>query len=118
MDYEAFVLMRIRQEYNRLGSTDEAIVDGLARTGRLVTCAAIILVISFLSLSGGFNQIAKIVTTTLAFGVLIDAVLIRTVLVPTLVSLMGSANWWLPSWLAPLLPSKSGPVISDPKPKN
>ncbi len=106
MDYEVFVLARMREEYDRLGSTDAAIVEGLARTGRLVTCAAIILMISFLSLSGGPNQINKIISTTLAFGVLLDAVLIRTLLVPALVSLMGSANWWMPSWLSPVLRRK------------
>jgi RND superfamily putative drug exporter len=98
MDYEVFVLVRIREEYDRTGSTDEAIVQGLARTGRLVSCAAIILMISFLSLSGGPNQINKIIATTLAFGVLADAILIRTVLVPSLISLMGRANWWMPEW--------------------
>ncbi len=99
MDYEVFVLSRLREEYDRTGSTDEAIVAALARTGRLVTSAAIILMISFLSLSGDPNQIPKIISTTLAFGVVVDAVLIRTLLVPALVSLMGKWNWWLPSWV-------------------
>lgn len=82
MDYEVFVLSRIREEYDRLHSTDEAIVQALARTGRLVTSAAVILMISFLSLSGDPNQIAKIISTTLAAGVVVDAVIIRTLLVP------------------------------------
>lgn len=99
MDYEVFVLVRIREEYDRLASTDAAVVAGLARTGRLVTCAALILMMSFLSISGGPNQITKIIATTLAFGVLLDAVIVRTILVPVLVSLMGDANWWVPRFV-------------------
>ena len=82
MDYEVFVLARIREEYDRTHLTDDAIVSALARTGRLVTSAAVILMISFLSLSGDPNQILKIISTTLAAGVVIDAVVIRTLLVP------------------------------------
>lgn len=108
MDYEVFVLVRMREEYDRLGSTDEAIVQGLARTGRVVTSAAIILMLSFLSLSSGPNQINKIISTTLAFGVLIDAVIVRTMLVPPLVSLLGQANWWMPAPLAALFEVPSG----------
>jgi putative drug exporter of the RND superfamily len=99
MDYEVFVLSRIREEYDRLNSTDEAVVQALARTGRLVTSAAVILMISFLALSGDPNQIPKIISTTLAVGVVVDAFIIRTLLVPALVSLMGKWNWWTPSWL-------------------
>jgi RND superfamily putative drug exporter len=94
MDYEVFVLARVREEYDRTGSTQEAIVSGLARTGRLVTCAAAILMVTFLSLSIDPNQIVKISSTTLAVGVIVDAVIIRTLLVPALVSLMGRWNWW------------------------
>ena len=103
MDYEVFVLARIREEYDRLGSTDAAIVAGLARTGRLVTCAALILMVSFLSLSTDPNQLVKIVSTTLAFGIVIDAVVTRTLLVPALVSLLGRWNWWLPRRLGRLI---------------
>ncbi|HZZ69504.1 MAG TPA: MMPL family transporter [Phenylobacterium sp.] len=106
MDYEVFVLSRIREEYDRTGSTQEAIVGGLARTGRLVTCAALILMVTFLSLSIDPNQIVKIQASTLAVGVIIDAVVIRTLLVPALVSLMGRWNWWMPAGLAKLLPAR------------
>jgi RND superfamily putative drug exporter len=99
MDYEVFVLSRIREEYDRLHSTDEAVVQALARTGRLVTSAAVVLMISFLALSGDPNQIPKIISTSLAAGVVVDAFIIRTLLVPALVSLMGKWNWWTPSWL-------------------
>ena len=97
MDYEVFVLARIREEYDRTGSTEQAIVDGLARTGRLVTCAALVLMVTFFSLSIDPNQLVKIIATTLGFGVIVDAVLIRTLLVPALVSLMGRWNWWYPT---------------------
>ena len=85
--------------YDRTGSTDAAIVGGLARTGRLVTCAALVLMVTFLSLSIDPNQIVKIQASTLAVGIIIDAVIIRTLLVPALVSLMGALNWWAPPWL-------------------
>ncbi|MDQ2762749.1 MAG: MMPL family transporter [Pseudomonadota bacterium] len=103
MDYEVFVLSRIREEYDKTGSTAQAIVSGLARTGRLVTCAALILMVTFLSISLNPNQIVRIMASTLAVGVVIDAVIIRTLLVPALVSVMGRWNWWFPASL-PLLP--------------
>jgi RND superfamily putative drug exporter len=106
MDYEVFVLSRIREEYERTGSTHDAIVAGMARTGRLVTCAALILMITFLSLSIDPNQIVKISSTTLAVGVMVDAIVIRSLLVPALVSLMGRWNWWMPTGLSRFLSSR------------
>jgi RND superfamily putative drug exporter len=97
MDYEVFLLSRVRQEYDRSGSTSRAIVEALARTGRLVTSAALILAVSFLALSTNPNQLVKIVASALAVGVLVDAVIVRTLLVPALVMLMGRWNWWMPS---------------------
>jgi putative drug exporter of the RND superfamily len=101
MDYEVFVLSRIREEFDRAGSTRDAIVAGMARTGRLVTCTALILMVTFLSLSIGPNQIVKISATTLAVGIIMDAVIIRSLLVPALVSLLGRWNWWMPAGLVP-----------------
>ena len=92
MDYEVFVLARMREEYDRTASTHQAIVNGIARTGRLVTCAALILMVTFLSLSIDPNQLVRISSTTLAVGVVIDAVIIRTLLVPALVSQIGRAH--------------------------
>lgn len=106
MDYEVFVLSRVREEYVRTGSTDQAVVAGLARTGRLVTCAALILMVTFLSLSIDPNQLVKVLSTTVAIGVIIDAVVIRSLLVPALVALMGRWNWWMPHWLDRVLPSE------------
>ena len=107
MDYEVFVLARIREEYDRTQSTQQAVVTALARTGRLVTCAALILMVTFLSLSIDPNQLVKISSTTLAVGVVMDAVIIRTLLVPALVALMGRWNWWMPSGLARYLPART-----------
>ncbi|MCO5970600.1 MMPL family transporter [Actinoallomurus soli] len=103
MDYEVFILARTREEYDRTGSTDNAIVGALARTGRLVTCAAVILGISFGSLSSAPDVVVEMIATGLGFGILVDALVVRTLLVPALVALMGRWNWWLPDRLARLL---------------
>jgi RND superfamily putative drug exporter len=103
MDYEVFILARMREEYDNTGSTKHAIVGSLAHTGRLVTCAALILAISFASLSTSPDIVVEMIATALAFGVLIDAVIVRTTLVPVLVAVMGRWNWWMPSGLARLL---------------
>jgi RND superfamily putative drug exporter len=111
MDYEVFVLSRIREEYDRAGSTDQAVITGLARTGRLVTCAAVIVAVSFLTLSSTPNQLVRIVASALAVGILLDAVIVRTLLVPALISLMGRWNWWLPAPLDRLL--QAGTSLAD-----
>ena len=97
MDYEVFLLARMREEYDRSGSTESAIVSGLGHTGRLVTSGAMILAVSFLSLSTNPDLPVRLIATGLAFGILLDAVIVRTILVPALVALMGRWNWWLPS---------------------
>jgi len=103
MDYEVFILTRIREAYDASGDARHAVVEGLGRTGRLVTSAAAILMLSFLSMSTGPQTDLKILATGLGAGILIDAVVIRCLLVPALVALFGRANWWLPSSLARLL---------------
>jgi RND superfamily putative drug exporter len=103
MDYEVFILARMREEYDRTGSTKQAVVGSLAHTGRLVTCGALILAISFASLSTAPDIVVQMIATGLAFGVLIDAVVVRTLLVPALVAIMGHWNWWMPGGLARLL---------------
>ena len=87
-------------------------VEGLGRTGRLVTSAAAILMLSFLSMSTGPQTDLKILATGLGAGILIDAVVVRCLLVPALVALFGRANWWLPSSLARVLrvPAPAGPA--------
>jgi RND superfamily putative drug exporter len=103
MDYEVFILARIREEYDREGSTDAAVVAGLGRTGRLITSAALILFLAFVALASGPGTDLKTFATALGFGVLIDATVVRSLLVPALVSMFGSWNWWLPGWAARVL---------------
>jgi RND superfamily putative drug exporter len=96
MDYEVFILVRMREEYDRTGSTRDAVVGALARTGRLVTCAAVILAIAFASLSSAPDVVVEMIATGIGVGIFIDAVVVRTLLVPALVAIMGRWNWWLP----------------------
>jgi RND superfamily putative drug exporter len=103
MDYEVFVLARIREEYDRTGSTNQAVIRALGRTGRLVTCAALIIAVSLISLTVSPDIIVRLIATGLAAGILLDVVVVRTLLVPALVALMGKWNWWMPSGLARML---------------
>jgi RND superfamily putative drug exporter len=103
MDYEVFILSRMREEYDRTGSTDTAVVQGIGRTGRLVTSAALILFLAFMSMASGPETDLKMFATGLAAGILIDATIIRALVVPAVISLMGRWNWWLPTWPARLL---------------
>jgi RND superfamily putative drug exporter len=114
MDYEVFILARMREEYDRIGTTAGAVVSGLARTGRLVTSAALILAISFLSLTTNPDIIVRMIATGLAAGIVIDAVLVRTLLVPALIAIMGRWNWWLPDSLARLLRLAPSASVQDP----
>ncbi|WP_262403588.1 MMPL family transporter [Actinomadura sp. CNU-125] len=116
MDYEVFLLSRIREEHDRGLSTDRATIAGLTRTGRLVTSAALILFLAFVSLSTVPATEVKILATALALGIIIDATLIRGVLAPALVSALGGVNWWLPRPLARLLrisPPETAPSRTD-----
>jgi RND superfamily putative drug exporter len=103
MDYEVFILSRIREEYDAGRSTDEAVIEGIGRTGRLVTCAALILFLAFAALASGPGTDLKTLATGLGIGILLDATIVRSVLVPSLVSLFGSWNWYLPDRVARLL---------------
>ena len=108
MDYEVFILARVREEYDHTGNTSTAVVTGLGRTGRLVTSAALILFLAFVSLASGPETEVKILATGLATGILLDATIIRALLVPALMTLFGSWNWWLPHPLARLLRIRDG----------
>jgi RND superfamily putative drug exporter len=103
MDYEVFILARMREEYDRTGSTETAVVQGIGRTGRLVTSAALILFLTFVSMASAPETDVKMLATGLAAGILIDATVIRALIVPAVISLMGRWNWWLPRWSARLL---------------
>jgi RND superfamily putative drug exporter len=96
MDYEVFILSRIKEAHDAGMSTDEAVVDGLGHTGRLVTSAAIILFLAFAALAAGPNVYIKVFATGMAVGILLDATVVRALLVPALVALLGRWNWWLP----------------------
>jgi putative drug exporter of the RND superfamily len=103
MDYEVFLLARIREEYDETKDTDEAVVFGLARTGRLITSAALILFLAFAALASGPETDVKILATGLAAGILLDATVVRALLVPAVVSMFGKWNWWFPPPVARLL---------------
>jgi len=113
MDYEVFILTRIREEYARSGSTDSAVVEGIGRTGRLVTSAALILFLAFVALATGPGTDLKTIASALGFGILLDATIVRSMLVPALVSMFGGWNWYMPRWLARLL---RVPAVSMPSP--
>jgi RND superfamily putative drug exporter len=118
MDYEVFILSRVREEYDAARSTDEAVIEGVGRTGRLVTSAALILFLAFAALASGPGTDLKTLATGLGFGILLDATIVRAVLVPSLVSLFGSWNWYLPNGVAKLLriaPSYPHPEVRGEK---
>jgi putative drug exporter of the RND superfamily len=103
MDYQVFILSRMREAYDRTGSTDAAVVEGIGRTGRLVTSAALILGLAFVAMSAGPGTEAKMFATALGGGILLDATIVRGVLAPAVVALLGRWNWWLPSRAARVL---------------
>jgi putative drug exporter of the RND superfamily len=112
MDYEVFILSRIREEYDdapALG-TRSAVVRGLGRTGRLVTSAALILFLAFASLASGPETDIKVLATGLGVGILLDATIVRALLVPALMALMGRWNWWLPDSFARILHVRPNPT--------
>jgi putative drug exporter of the RND superfamily len=115
MDYEVFILARMREEYDKSGDTNTAVTTGLARTGRLVTGAAMILFLAFLALASSPGTDIKVFATALGIGILLDATIVRALLVPALVSLFGRWNWWLPSWAA--RPMRVEPHAAIPEPR-
>ena len=104
MDYEVFLLSRVREEFLRTGDSHTSVVDGLASTARVITSAALIMISVFLAFVATDDVTVKMFGLGLATAVLIDATLVRMVLVPSTMSLLGSANWWLPRWLDRILP--------------
>ena len=105
MDYEIFLLSRIREEYVRTGDNATAVANGLANTARVITAAAAIMVTLFLAFVFGFEERAiKLFGMGLAVAIFVDATIVRMVLVPATMELLGNANWWLPKWLGRLVP--------------
>ena len=123
MDYEVFLLSRIREEYVATGDSHQSVVTGLSGTARVITSAALIMMSVFAAFVLGDDPTGKLFGVGLAVAVLLDATLVRMVLVPATMSLLGRANWWLPAWLERILPHidleaapKAGEVIeSEPE---
>jgi RND superfamily putative drug exporter len=113
MDYEVFILSRMREEYDATGSTNGAVIRGIGRTGRLVTSGALILFFAFIALASGPQTDLKVMGTGLAAGILLDATVVRMLLVPALVSLFGRYNWWLPHLPARVLRVKPSHLPVD-----
>ncbi|MFI5427658.1 MMPL family transporter [Aeromicrobium sp. UC242_57] len=104
MDYEVFLLSRIREEYRRHGDNTRAVIEGIAGTGRTITAAALIMVAVFSGFILGSDPVVKMMGVGLATAIFLDATVVRLVLVPATMKLLGVANWWLPGWLDRLLP--------------
>jgi putative drug exporter of the RND superfamily len=109
MDYEVFILSRMREEYDVTGSTDSAVVHGIGRTGRLVTSAALIMFLGFVAMASAPSTQVKMIATGLGGGIILDATVVRALLVPAAVALLGRFNWWLPHRVARILRVKPVP---------
>jgi putative drug exporter of the RND superfamily len=105
MDYEVFLISRIREEYLKDGDTRRAIADGLAKTARVITAAAAIMVVVFLAFLAAPDVFLKLFGIGLATAIFLDATLVRLVLVPAVMQLLGDKNWWIPGWLEKRLPT-------------
>ena len=104
MDYEVFLLSRVREEYLRTSDNDAAVLHGIAITARVITSAALIMISVFLGFVLGEDPVTKMMGLGLATAIFIDATIVRMVLVPAAMKLMGDLNWWLPAWLDRRLP--------------
>jgi len=105
MDYEVFILSRIREEYHRGHSNIDSVVEGLGATAKVITAAALIMISVFLGFVASDDPVVKMMGVGLATAVAVDATIVRMVLVPSTMALVGDANWWLPRWLDRMLPS-------------
>ncbi|MER3454773.1 MAG: hypothetical protein C4318_06390 [Acidimicrobiia bacterium] len=113
MDYEVFLISRIREEYDKSEDPKSSVADGLAATARVISAAAAIMVAVFLSFVWNDNRIIKLFGLGLATAIFVDATMVRLVLVPSTMELLGKANWWLPPWLDRVLPKISVEAKSD-----
>jgi RND superfamily putative drug exporter len=104
MDYEVFLLSRVNEEWKRTGDSRTSVADGLAATARVITAAALIMVFVFGSFLMEDDRVVKLIGVGLATAVLLDATIVRMLLVPATMELLGDRNWWLPRWLDRLLP--------------
>jgi RND superfamily putative drug exporter len=105
MDYEVFLLSRVREEYLITGDNDASVIHGIASTARVITSAALIMISVFLGFVLGDDPAIKMVGLGLATAIFVDATIVRMILVPATMKLMGNANWWMPRWLDRLMPN-------------
>ena len=105
MDYEVFLLSRVKEEYERTGDAKNSVADGLASTARVITAAAAIMIVVFGAFLLEDDRVTKLMGTGLSVAILLDATLVRMLLVPATMELLGERNWWLPKWLDRVLPS-------------
>jgi putative drug exporter of the RND superfamily len=115
MDYEVFLLTRVREEFDRTGDNSRAVADGLAATGRVISAAAAIMVCVFGAFIFSDERALKMIGFGLAFAIFIDATIVRLMLVPSAMELMGRANWWAPEWLVRYLPTIRVDSIEKPR---
>lgn len=114
MDYEVFLLSRVREEYRRHGDSTRAVIEGIAGTGRTITAAALIMVAVFSGFILGSDPVVKMMGVGLATAIFLDATVVRLMLVPATMKLLGAANWWLPAWLDRLLPELDHESVEEP----
>jgi RND superfamily putative drug exporter len=114
MDYEVFLLSRVREEYLRSGDNSAAVRDGIASTARVISAAASVMIIVFLSFLLNDQRVVNLFGFGLAFAILVDATIVRLILVPSTMDLAGKANWWMPRWLDRILPRLAPEVIDEP----
>jgi RND superfamily putative drug exporter len=105
MDYQVFLLTRVREEYDKSGETRAAVVTGIAHTARVITSAALIMIVVFLSFVAYPIPEVKMFGLGLAVAVAVDSTIVRMVLVPSLMEILDKANWWFPAWLARIVPT-------------
>ena len=117
MDYEVLMLSRIHEEWERTGDNTLAVANGLQKTGRLITGAAAIMVVVFSAFGLSSIIILKQIGFGLALAILLDATIVRALVVPATMRLMGEANWWSPKWMDKFFPTKSHPSGGDEKPE-
>jgi RND superfamily putative drug exporter len=119
MDYEVFLLTRVREEYLATGDNDASVIRAISSTARVITSAALIMICVFAGFVLGSDPVVKMMGLGLAVAIFVDATIVRVVLVPASMKLLGDANWWLPGWLDRLLPtidldSESGLPVPEP----
>ena len=116
MDYEVFLLSRVKEEYERTGDSRNSVADGLAATARVITAAAAIMIVVFGSFMFEDNRIIKLFGLGLGMAVFLDASLVRLLLVPATMELLGDRNWWLPGWLDRIIPDLNIEGTVPPEP--